>query len=390
MGGTFWNSNELCVQQAIPTSGELSNLYIRLAGVVPGGQSYTFTVMKNGNPTSLSAAIAAGGYQGSDTDPSHAVPFVAGDRVSLRCIHVGAETTNRAMWTSLWTGSVARESICLLTVNCNSISTLYDHIAGGTDAEADPNEKYVRVPMPTSGTLKSLYISLSENPGTDPDAYSFTLRKNSADTALTCTIVAPNTTGNDIAHSVPVVAGNMMSFSIVPLNDPSAQPWAAIGMVFLADIDGESLIFGGCTDAPGIGVTEYYYLQSGANARPWAAAESDRFQLIQNCLLKKFYVLLNSPTTRDGLTVTLRFEAADAGNPNPISVTLSAIETLKSDLINTFSPSNPPAARIDMKCAVPAGSNVVRVRTGIVCSFAEAISSKSGGIASKLAAIGVV
>ncbi len=101
-------------------------------------------------------------------------------------------------------------------------------------------------------------MSLSADPGTDPDAYTFTLRKNGADTGLTCTIVADATTGNDTTHTVSVVAGDVLTMAAVPVSTPATTNIiVSFGMTFLADIDGESIILGGLSDDLSNSATEY-------------------------------------------------------------------------------------------------------------------------------------
>ena len=90
-------------------------------------------------------------------------------------------------------------------------STLYGCAVGaaGSGTEAD-GEAYVWEPM----TLSGLQAAAS---GAVPAANSavFTVRKNGADTALTCTIGAGATAASDVAHSVDFSRGDRFALKIV-------------------------------------------------------------------------------------------------------------------------------------------------------------------------------
>ena len=72
----------------------------------------------------------------------------------------------------------------------NNGATEYNDLSGGRAWTA--TEGYACGVIPTDGTLKELYVWLDADPGTDPDAYTFTVRVNGGDSTLTCTIVANN------------------------------------------------------------------------------------------------------------------------------------------------------------------------------------------------------
>ena len=72
----------------------------------------------------------------------------------------------------------------------------------------------VQIPIPRAGTLKALFASASTAPGlTHTD--TITVRKNGVDTSIVASLVGAVTAGNDISHTVSVVAGDLLSVKIV-------------------------------------------------------------------------------------------------------------------------------------------------------------------------------
>lgn len=76
-------------------------------------------------------------------------------------------------------------------------------------------------PISAAFTLDKLYISLNNAPGVGK-SYTFTIRKNQVDTAVTVVISGSATSGIDLAHSVSFAAGDNMSIGITPSGTPTA------------------------------------------------------------------------------------------------------------------------------------------------------------------------
>ncbi|MGD1118325.1 MAG: hypothetical protein ABR886_02420 [Dehalococcoidales bacterium] len=83
--------------------------------------------------------------------------------------------------------------------------------------------------MPVAGTLSNFYVTLNGSPGTN-HWYTFVVRKNGADTTVTCTISGTNTTGSDLTHSVSFTAGDYISI----MSTPSAANPTARQMLWTA------------------------------------------------------------------------------------------------------------------------------------------------------------
>jgi outer membrane protein assembly factor BamB len=76
-------------------------------------------------------------------------------------------------------------------------------------------ESEVQQFMPVAGTVSNFYVILDGSPGTSR-WYTFVVRKNGADTPLTCTIADTDTTGSDLTNSVSFAAGDYISIMSTP------------------------------------------------------------------------------------------------------------------------------------------------------------------------------
>lgn len=90
-------------------------------------------------------------------------------------------------------------------------ATVYPLPGTGTAAEAAAE---LKIPIARSGIVRNLYVKMATAPaGAVVD--TITIRKGGADQALTCTVTAAATTGNDTTNSFAVVAGDELSVKYV-------------------------------------------------------------------------------------------------------------------------------------------------------------------------------
>ncbi len=93
------------------------------------------------------------------------------------------------------------------------------------------NETLVQNVIPAPGTVKNFYVFVETAPVVGR-SWSFTVRKNAADTAVTCTIVGDGTlrTCSDTTHAAPFVAGDLIAIRIgASATPPTGTPgqWTA-------------------------------------------------------------------------------------------------------------------------------------------------------------------
>lgn len=360
MGGYTWTATENTRYQCMPTAGTVGNLFVELSATPTGG-SYTISVVVNGTASGVAVTIAAGSTTGSDTD---VVDVVAGDTVSIKRTETAGTGTPLAFWTTQFIGTTAGESICLSNSYTYKSGTDYTSIQGGGYSTT---ETQIQAPIPTPGTFKKLYVKLSEDPGTNPDAYTIALRVGAATKNNTVTIVADNTTGNITNVTDAVVAGNLVDFIIIPVSTPSAQPLAAIGIVFVATTDGESLIMGGAITQPATGATNYMNLCVAREEDSWwNATEASMYSLIQTCTVKNLYVHLDAaPGAGDPVkSRTISINKDGGGAASGLTVTISTAATDGNDVVNTYNPADGDTA--DIKSVPGNTPAATRVHIGLV------------------------
>jgi hypothetical protein len=81
-------------------------------------------------------------------------------------------------------------------------------------AGASGTEAAVKQPAAVAMIVNKLYVITATAPG-GTETQVWTLRKNGADTAITCTITGAATTANDTAHSVSFVPTDTIDLKLV-------------------------------------------------------------------------------------------------------------------------------------------------------------------------------
>ena len=231
----------------MPTGGTLSALRI-LVDTDPdngvGVDSYQFDVMDGTATTGIVCTVADGATSCQDSTNTYAV--VATDAISLRSTPSGTPATTVVSFSLNFDGTTAAESLLCGGSGVDSLSatvTRYVSVAGNRSAQA--TEQRQETVIPTSGTVKSLYVEIDGAPdtGVGTQEYVVTVRQNTAGTALTCTISEAATTCSDVSNSFTVVAGDVITVEYVPsASAPTARGVNYNSVVFLADTDGEFIL----------------------------------------------------------------------------------------------------------------------------------------------------
>lgn len=311
--GNAWYSTANYNHQVVSTDGIIKSLRLRLSAAPGAGKHYDFTLMLNGAPTALTVEIADAAVDGNDM--VHEIDVAPGDYINLECDPDNSPTAVYATWSSVFEGDTANESLILGTTRFpfNSGATEYGQISTPQYSPSVTENDFRQV-VPTAGTIKNFYVKLNIDPGTAPDAYRFTVRLNGATDADSpiVTITANDTTGSDLVNELDVVAGDILTMMIEPLNGPSATPYGGWGLTFVADTDGESIVLAGSSNDLSNTVTEYNYLNN-RDSNSWSATENQRYQLGQVCTVEKLYVLLSgTPGVGNKYDVYIRIAGADS------------------------------------------------------------------------------
>lgn len=373
VGGDLWNATQLQVIQLVSTDGKIKQLRVKLNGSPGAGKKYTFTLMKNGNPTALTFDIADAATVGGDM--VNEVTITGGDYLSLRCVPTDSPTARLAVWDAIFEGDNDRESLIMSGSHETVSKTAIEYAQVMTSKSFfSVAENDFRQVCPTDGTIKDLYVALDIDPGTPPDdAYRFTLRKNGISQALTVTINADNKTGNDLVNTVDVVAGDILTLMIEPLNTPFMAPNPIWGMTFVADVDGESIIMGGGYPGPDTSSARYNYT-TGSNSSAWTS-ESFRYQLGQVCVLKKLHILLSAaPGAGNHWDFNLRIAGAAS---NVVATIADAATTGNSGALEDDVALDEYLTLQSVPTSVP---NATYVYWGFVCYIAAGWTGKISGV----------
>ena len=386
---TNWTATIFLAEVIVSTGGKIKNLRVKLDDSPGADTHYDFTLMVNGAPSALTLEIADAATSGADT--THEVDVVAGDTICLRCEPTDTPTARKAFWTSMFEGATAKESL-ILGSSCIVVTSKTDIIYGGVNGGAigaGTLENDARQVCPTSGKIKNLYVELELDPGTSPDRYRFTLRKNGADTDLEVLITANATTGHDTVDEIAVVAGDVLTLKIAPENTPEVSTHFHIGMTFVADIDGESIIPAGSTRDLHNTDTKYNNIVT-VWGDSWFATESVRYMLGQSCILKKLYVLLSAaPGDGKSYTFTLRKPGNGQADGN---VTVQIADTDTTGNSGALEDAIADDDYVDLECT-PAGTPTVRdAYWGLVSYRAPPVGleNKSANMGSKMVAAGLI
>jgi len=306
-GGTAWGPGGIIPSQMISTDGVIKNFRVRVIDSPGVGNHYTLTLILNGNPTALTLDIS--GLETYGSNMVNEVVVTGGDYVYIQSDPDSTPTPVYAYWTTVFEGFTANESLILsgATSLLDSGVIHYGMVMSARTTTSNVENDH-RVVVPTAGTIKNLYVKLSADPGTAPEAYRFTLRKGGVNQILTVTITADDTTGSDLVNSFAVAAGDVLTMMIEPLNGPSVTPQAFWGMTFVADIAGESIVMGGSWQDLDAAATEYQRL-STTEGTSWSGVEAQRRSLGQICTLRKLHILLSAaPGAGNTYTFTIRIE----------------------------------------------------------------------------------
>jgi len=146
----------------------------------------------------------------------------------------------------------------LSTTSALSVNIRYCGIQSWNSVSISSSESVASQAMPTSGTLSKLYVQMQSAPG-GVATRIFTIVKNGADTACTCTVTGAGTTASDLSNSISYVKGDTFSLK----TDFTGSPVSA-QLLFSVQLDqtGQSILSGDVAQ-PSQTVTNYYPLQQG-------------------------------------------------------------------------------------------------------------------------------
>jgi len=90
-------------------------------------------------------------------------------------------------------------------------------------------ESNVQIPM-QAGTISNLRVIIDTAPGFS-SAWTITVRKGAADTAVTCDVGPSHTTCDDTTHSVSFAGGDLISIAITPVGSAPMEPFISYSVM---------------------------------------------------------------------------------------------------------------------------------------------------------------
>lgn len=224
--GSGMSGWEYRVRNVIPVAGTLKNLYVKLGTAPGGGNSRTFTVYKNGSPTSLALTISGTNTAGSHT--SDPVSLAAGDDISLVASSSGSPAaTGSVNVGAVFESSVDHQYICSVSgINpLTTGSTQYAYLSGRGDINGgvfNQTQGLTRNLFDATAKIVGIRAKMIDAAPGSGKSWTFTLQKNGSDTGLACTISDTNTQASD-TDSISLADGDLLETKIVPANSPTSS-----------------------------------------------------------------------------------------------------------------------------------------------------------------------
>ncbi len=324
-GGGAFGTTAPPIQQVIPHELTLSDWYISLS-VAPGvGKSWTMNLRKN-NSTVATIAITDAATTGSYTGTP--IPFSAGDLVDVEFVPAGTPAAPQFAWVIR---QKAAGKYAILGGKSNGTAGTYIPCQGRTAGSV--TEDSVLQIMPHACTITNLYMISNVDPSSS--SWVANLSKNNVDQALTATIAAGTTAGNDTSHSISFAAGDKISTHITTPGTPATSRVAASYTV-VPTTDGDFAIMF-CNLTPASATSINYHYAQGTVSGSWAATESQLQTLSRATTLKAFYcrqvsgvgsgksypVLVRKNSADTALTVTVDNTAASTKSITGQSVSVA-------------------------------------------------------------------
>lgn len=138
-------------------------------------------------------------------------------------LHFDTDDDTARVWNgSAWKGTTPS---VLAGASTNSLSAGSTNYVGVSSVSA--TETAVSFPVPFACTISKLHVSVSTAP-TAGKSWAFTVRKNAADTAVTCSVADAAIAGSDTSNSVAFAAGDLFAIESTPTGTPTAgtMTWA--------------------------------------------------------------------------------------------------------------------------------------------------------------------
>jgi hypothetical protein len=209
-----------------PDGGTIDQFYVN--SNAPGaGTSYAYTVDKNGSTTTATCTIADAAT--ACNDASHSFSVAAGDDAQIQAAPTNTPAASTAGLGVRYAPTTTAAFPLMGSFNTadSAASTTYYPMTGGAGlgTTTEANNQNLAVSM----TVTKIQVNLTTAPGAGKSR-AFTLRKNEADTALTCTVSDTNKTCTATGSNA-IADDDRLDTSDVPTGSPATT---TMGIAYLA------------------------------------------------------------------------------------------------------------------------------------------------------------
>lgn len=276
-------------QQVMPQAGTVVTCRFKLTAAPGVGNSWTFTLFKNGSTTGQLVTISGANTTG-DFSPN--TTYIAGDLLQFQITLTGTPAASGLSY-----GVVLDQDGCPClsgsnSSNLNNAASRFFGLHAGAIMTAAPSPGGSVVP--TAGVFSNAYVRLSGASGAGT-SYTLTLYKNGSPTSLAVTL-SNVATNNNTVNTVSVAAGDTVYWEASISGTPTARI-CSVSCLFTPTTDGESILTytSSGVAAQSLNTTATRYQGFGSEVA-WNATEANKSSLApQDIALRNLYVLASAP-----------------------------------------------------------------------------------------------
>jgi hypothetical protein len=218
------------VEAVMPTAGTIKNAYVQLNTAIATSTNLTFTLYKNGSPTSLAVVINTATATGNDTNAGHAVTVAAGDRLYWTVSTTAVPATKTSFISVEFDPTINGESVHMFggVTSQTALSVRYQTIAqsGLAYLATEPGREV----LTQAATWQKLYVY--EQTSIIPGSYAYIPMINGVAHGPTVTI-SSGQTGNDTSTTYDTSVGDTISMRITPTSTPPSTlvEWGIVSYI---------------------------------------------------------------------------------------------------------------------------------------------------------------
>lgn len=225
---------EVDAQVICAAGGVIDRLYVHVSTAPTAGNSWVFTLYKNGVSTGLTCTVADAAVTANDV--THTVSIAAADRISVEMVAVGAPAAMQATFGCRWVPTIAGESLMFAnwTTSPSANVDRWNNANGAAGNQSTETNTYNIVPYACA--IKKMYLHVTTGPGGGTRTRSTWLRAGTvggsqADQTLTAVLTDTATDANDTTHSYNASVGDLIDIRTNSSASATAPTQMTVGMV---------------------------------------------------------------------------------------------------------------------------------------------------------------